>query len=94
MKVRPICTSDSKLWSKVLSAVLLEMRVPKIGTAYADPELYNLFETYQNENMQYYVLEYVRKLFGGAGIALLPAAHKFICELQKMYFLPEARGKK
>ena len=94
MKFRPICTSVSKLLSQVLRAVLLEMGVPKIGTAYAAPELDNLFKTYQNENMQYYMLEYVQKLFGGAGIAPLPAAHKFICELQKMYFLPEARGKR
>ena len=93
MKVRPICASDNKPLSQVLRTVLLEMGVPKIGTAYADPELDKLFETYQNENMHYYVLEHKQKLLGGAGIAPLPAAHKFICEIQKMYFLPEARGK-
>ena len=58
MKVRPICASDSKLSSQVLRTVRLEMGVPKLGTAYADPELDNLFETYQNENMQCYGLDY------------------------------------
>ena len=58
MKVRPICASDSKLSSQVLRTVQLEMGVPKIGTAYADTELDNLFETYQNENMQCYGLDY------------------------------------
>ena len=57
MKVRPICASDNKPLSQVLRTVLLEMGVPKIGTAYADPELDKLFETYQNENMHYYVLK-------------------------------------
>ena len=51
MKIRPICASDSKPLSQVLLTVLLEMGVPKIGTAYADHELDKLFETYQNENM-------------------------------------------
>ena len=58
MKVRPFCASDSKLSSQVLRTVQLEMGVPKIGTAYADTELDNLFETYQNENMQCYGLDY------------------------------------
>ena len=92
MKIRPICASDSKPLSQVLLTVLLETGVPKIGTAYADPKLDKLFETYQNENMHYYVPEYEQKLLGGARIGPLPAAYKFICELQKMYFLPEARG--
>ena len=93
MKIRPIYASDIKPFSKVLRTVLLEMGVPKIGIAYADPELDKLFETYQNKNMHYYVLEYEQKLLGGAEIAPLPAAHKSLCDLQKLHFLPEARGK-
>ena len=33
------------------------------------------------------------KIVGGAGIAPLKNSDKNICELQKMYFLPVARGK-
>lgn len=38
-------------------------------------------------------MEHEIKLLGGAEIAPLPSAHKFLCELQKLHFLPEAMGK-
>ncbi|MGA1029669.1 MAG: GNAT family N-acetyltransferase [Flavobacteriaceae bacterium] len=93
MKIRPIRPADNLLLAKVLRTVLLEMGVPKIGTAYADPELDCLFETYQKKRTQYFVIEHNHTLLGGAGIAPLPNAPKGVCELQKMYFLPQARGK-
>lgn len=34
-----------------------------------------------------------KKILGGAGIAQLKNSTENICELQKMYFSPEARGK-
>jgi putative acetyltransferase len=39
------------------------------------------------------VVEHEGKIYGGAGIAALDNFEGNICELQKMYFLPEARGK-
>lgn len=51
MKIRPIYASDIKPFSQVLRTVLLEIGVPKIGIAYADPKLDKLFETNQNKNM-------------------------------------------
>ncbi len=43
--------------------------------------------------MKYFVVEENEKIIGGAGIAPLAGAKEDICELQKMYFLPAARGR-
>ncbi|MGB1020217.1 MAG: GNAT family N-acetyltransferase [Flavobacteriaceae bacterium] len=93
MKIRPITTEDNATLAPILRSVLIEMGVPKKGTAYADPELDEMFETYQEPRAQYFVLEDNKQLLGGVGIAPLPQAHNTVCELQKMYFLPQARGK-
>jgi len=93
MKIRPIGVDDNETLAPVLRSVLIEMGVPKEGTAYADPELDQMFETYQKPRAQYFVIEHDNQLLGGAGIAWLPEAPETVCELQKMYFLPEARGK-
>ena len=71
---------------------MLELGAPKVGTAYADPNLDTMFETYQNPNAVYFVVEQEGKIIGGAGIQRLDNGEETICELQKMYFLPEARG--
>lgn len=67
--------------------------MPKIGTAYADKALDEMTATYNKDNATYFVLEDCGKIIGGAGISQLENYNGNICELQKMYFLPEARGK-
>lgn len=94
MKVvfRPITSKDNIEIASVIRSVLIEMGVPKVGTAYEDPELDYLHQAYQTPRSIYYVLECDGKLMGGAGISPLAGEDPSVCELQKMYFLPEARG--
>ena len=89
---RPISPKDNAEIALVIRTVLVEMGVPKIGTAYADPELDYLHKAYQKSRSVYYVVECDGKLMGGAGISPLAGEDPSVCELQKMYFLPEARG--
>lgn len=89
---RPISPKDNAEIARVIRAVLIEMGVPKVGTAYADPELDYLHKAYLQPRAVYYVVECNGKLMGGAGISPLAGEDASICELQKMYFLPEARG--
>ncbi|WP_027126684.1 GNAT family N-acetyltransferase [Gelidibacter mesophilus] len=91
--IREIKTEDDAQLAKVIRAVLVEMGVPKIGTAYADKALDEMTATYNKDNATYFVLEDCGKIIGGAGISQLENYNGNICELQKMYFLPEARGK-
>ncbi|MBZ9630638.1 GNAT family N-acetyltransferase [Salegentibacter sp. LM13S] len=93
LKIREIQPEDNQQVAEVVRKVLVEMGVPKVGTAYEDKALDDMFATYQHPRMNYFVVEDEGKIIGGAGIAPLIGLEEKICELQKMYFLPEARGK-
>jgi putative acetyltransferase len=93
MKIREIEKKDNFEMATIVQSVLMEMGAPKIGTAYSDPFLFDLSEVYSQPKTIYFVLENEGKIVGGAGIGLLDNDDPLICEFQKMYFLPEARGK-
>lgn len=92
MKIREIQLQDNEEVAKVIRSVLEEFNVPKVGTAYADPQLDSMFETYNEPKSTYFVVEKEGKIIGCAGIAPLANGSPEVCELQKMYFLPETRG--
>ena len=52
-----------------------------------------MFESYQSPRAIYYVIEEQNEVLGGAGIKQLSGCGEDICELQKMYFDPQIRGK-
>lgn len=91
--IRLIEKKDNPQIAKVIRSVLEDFNVPKVGTAYADKSLDCMFETYQKPNAVYFVVEENDKIIGGAGVAKLDNYEGNVCELQKMYFLPEARGR-
>ena len=93
IKIRSVAPEDNKALAQVIRDVLIEMGVPKVGTAYEDEALDKMYETYNAPRKRYYVIEDNGRIIGGAGIAQLEKESSEICELQKMYFLPEARGK-
>lgn len=92
MKIRPIKSDDDPAIAKAIRSVLIEFGVPKVGTAYADTSLDHMAENYNKERHQYFVIENANDILGGAGIAPLDNYEGNICELQKMYFMPKARG--
>ncbi len=56
-------------WPGSFEQVLIDIGVPKVGTAYADPELDFMFQAYHKARSAYFVLEEDNQLLGGAGIA-------------------------
>lgn len=90
--IRPIQEPDNEMIAAVIRSVLIEHDVPKVGTAYADVSLDRMFETYSAPRSSYFVVENDGKIIGGTGISQLENEAETICELQKMYFLSEARG--
>lgn len=91
--VRLIEKKDNQQIASLIRSVLEEFNAPKIGTAYADKTLDTLFEVYQASRTAYFVVEENNKIVGGAGVAKLEGFGGNVCELQKMYFLPQARGR-
>lgn len=90
--IRKIEKNDNSVVAQLIRSVFDELNIPKVGTAYADPYLDLMFEAYNKPKSVYFVVEYNGKVIGSAGIAPLENEAETICELQKMYFLPEARG--
>jgi len=93
MLIRPIELKDNQQLALAIRAVLIEMGVPKVGTAYEDKELDEMYETYDADRSCYFVIEKAGDILGGAGLAPLKDGAPNVCELQKMYFMPDARGK-
>lgn len=91
--IREIREEDNAQMAAIIRNVILEMGAPKIGTAYEDRATDEMFETYQKSKAAYFVLEYQNNVVGGVGIAQLANYDGNVCELQKMYFSPIARGK-
>jgi putative acetyltransferase len=91
--IREIEPKDNPEIAKIIRSSILEMGAPKIGTAYEDKATDLMFETYQKEKSVYFVVEYDNRVLGGGGVAQLDNFEGNICELQKMYFSPEIRGK-
>jgi len=91
IKIRKIQKEDNAAIAQVIREVLLEHNVPKVGTAFADPQLDFMYEAYSEPRSAYFVVENEAKIIGGAGVAPLQNGDPLGCELQKMYFLPEAR---
>ena len=90
--IREIQKHDNEAVAAIVRNVLTEMGAPKVGTAYADPQLDFMFEAYTVPKSVYFVIEKEERIIGVAGIGPLENEVETICELQKMYFLPEARG--
>ena len=61
------------------------------GYGVADPTLDDMYSVYQQQNASYWVVEHQGEIVGGGGFAPL-AGKPEVCELQKMYFLPQTRG--
>lgn len=92
LKIIPISSAYDNEIANLIRSVLIELGVPKVGTAYEDKALEALSEYYQVPTEAYFLLLNNDRLVGGAGIGMADEKLQ-ICELQKMYFLPEARGK-
>ena len=93
MEIRHIEQRDNTALAEVVRDVLVEMGVPKTGTAYEDKELDAMYEAYLAPRSAYYVLDDGGTIIGGAGIAPLKDGDPEVCELQKCIFFQRAEEK-
>ena len=91
--IREIQPSDNAEVAVVIRKVLIDLGVPKVGTAYADKALDHMFENYDKPRATYFVVEDQGRIIGCAGVAQLENYQGNVCELQKMYFMEVARGR-
>lgn len=93
MRLRPLEAGDDAAVARVIRTVMPEFGARGPGFAINDPEVDGMFASYSAPRSAYFVLETDDgRVVGGGGLAPLAGAAGDVCELRKMYFLPEARG--
>ncbi|MGK9173763.1 GNAT family N-acetyltransferase [Yokenella regensburgei] len=91
--LRPIRACDNAVIAAVIRQVSAEYGLTADkGYTVADPNLDELYQLYSQPGHAYWVVEQDGVVVGGGGVAPLSGSEPDICELQKMYFLPSARG--
>lgn len=91
--IRKIEPDDNAQLEQVIRACFPEFEIPLEGTAYSDKETPRMFESYQNSNEVYFVIDSDGEILGGGGVKPLKDFEADVCEIQKMYFSPKVRGK-
>ena len=91
-EIRPIRTDDDAAMADVIRTVMPEFGATGSGFAISDPEVDWMSLAYAAPRHAYFVVERDGRVLGGAGVAPLAGGAADVCELRKMYFLPEARG--
>lgn len=91
--IRPIQPNDSPALANIIRTVMPEFGASGPGFAIHDAEVNDMYKAYSRPRTAYFVCEIDGKVLGGGGVAPLDGGDPAICELKKMYFLPEARGK-
>jgi putative acetyltransferase len=90
--IRPIEPRDNIAMAAVIRSVMPEFGADGPGFAIHDAEVETMYEAYAQPRSSYFVVERDGVVIGGGGVAPLENAEPDVCELRKMYFLPQARG--
>jgi putative acetyltransferase len=94
MNIRLIVPEDNAAIADVVRKVMTEYGADPKTTILGDPSLNTMYQNYDNKRSVYFVVENeMGKVVGGAGLKQLDGSEENICELQRMFLLPEARGK-
>ncbi|WP_312953310.1 GNAT family N-acetyltransferase [Superficieibacter sp.] len=93
LALRRLTLNDNSAIAAVIRQVSAEYGLTADkGYTVADPNLDELYQLYSQPGYAYWVVEQDGNVVGGGGVAPLACSEPDICELQKMYFLPSARG--
>jgi putative acetyltransferase len=91
--LRPVGPQDDPAVAAIIRQVMPEFGATGDGFAINDPEVDFISRAYAGPRSAYFVVtDEAQRVLGGGGIGPLAGAAAEICELRKMYFLPEVRG--
>jgi putative acetyltransferase len=91
--IRKVQQKDNPQVASIIRTVMPEFGASGEGFAIHDQEVDDIHKAYTHPKAAYFVCEENGKIVGGGGVAPLQGSDGTICELKKMYFLPEGRGK-
>jgi putative acetyltransferase len=90
--IRPIARRDDPAMAQIIRSVMTEHGAAGPGFAILDPEVDGMTKAYGRPGHGYWVLVRGERVVGGGGFGQLAGTDDPVCELRKMYFMPEARG--
>lgn len=90
--LRRLLRSDNEAIAAIIRSVMPEFGADGPGFAIHDAEVDDMAGAYAAAGCAYFVVDQNARVCGGGGIAPLDG-HPGVCELRKMYFLPELRGR-
>jgi putative acetyltransferase len=93
LDIRPIRDSDDAAVAAIIRNVMPEFGASGPGFALHDAEVDVMSRSYDRPGAAYFVVSDGIRVLGGGGVAPLDGGEPGICELRKMYFLPELRGR-
>ncbi len=94
-RIRPIRKRDNPRVARIIRDVMTEFGAVGRGFSIEDPEVDAMYEAYPAPGSAFYVIEHGRRILGCGGMGPLAGSGSGsgVCELRKMYFRPELRGK-
>lgn len=90
-RIRPVVPSDNPAVAGIIRSVMTQFGASGPGFAIHDTEVDRMCAAYDREGSAYFVVEKDGVVLGGGGIAPLDG-EPGVCELRKMYFMPDLRG--
>ncbi len=90
---RPIAPQDIEQVAKLIRIVMTEFGCVGEGYSINDPEIDDMYTAYSDDRAAFFVIQMDDRIIGCGGIAPLDGSDGETCELRKMYFYPELRGK-
>ncbi len=93
LSIRPLTPADDPHVAQIMRTVMPAFGADGPGFAIHDWEVDHMSEAYARPRSAYFVVvDDAGNVLGGGGVAPLEGGPTEVCELKKMYFLPEARG--
>ncbi len=93
MLIRPIEEKDNKILAALIRNVFDEFGAPKKDTVYDDPRTDMLYQSFEDINAEYWVVECDGEILGGCGFYPTKGLPESYAEIVKFYLSDKSRGK-
>ena len=90
--IRPVRRSDNSAVAQIIRRVMTEFNAVGGDYSIADLEVDDMYGAYPAPGAAFFVVECSDTVLGCGGMGPLLEGGPGVCELRKMYFLPELRG--
>jgi len=92
--IRPMQRSDNAGIATMIRCVIDEFGASRTNSVYDDPQTDEVFQSFQNRNAEYWVIDHDGEIVGGCGFFPTEGLPLHCAEIVKFYLMPAVRGKR